>query len=269
MADTQIEWCEQTWNPITGCTPISEGCEHCYAMRLLKGRLRGRHGVDAKHPTRPTFHPHRLAKIPGGKGRIVFVCSMGDLFHRDVCWTWVDAVWDAMRLWQHTFVILTKRPGRMYAYMHRRMDCLKGLDVPFPNVWLGVSVENQARADERIPMLLSIPAAKHIVSYEPALGPMDPREVRVGNGDAFCPLSHNKAGDEVSHKGIDWLICGGETGSGSRPMHPDWARSARDACVAAGVPFFFKHWGRRPNAIPGDLPRVLDGREWNQRPEQC
>jgi protein gp37 len=269
---TKIEWAEESWNPITGCTKISEGCHHCYAERMCY-RLAGRYG----YPERPnqfktTFHQDKLTQpFVWKKPRMIFVCSMGDLFHPDVHTQWIDAVYAAAALnQQHTFLILTKRPEAMlewYSYdaHYRTRACRVSeacgdyfgwgdmqvdpvQDWPLPNVWIGVTAENQKRADERIPILLKIPAEIRFVSIEPMLSQVDP----------FCAYS-----SDLGYVGgtIDWVICGGETGPGARPMHPDWVRSLLDQCVDASVPFFFKHWGGKKEA-----GRILDGRAWNEMP---
>ena len=231
---TKIEWCEETWNPVTGCTAVSAGCEHCYAKRMAN-RLRGRYGYPQDEPFKVTLHPGRLDKpLHWKKPRHIFVCSMGDLFHRDVPFEFIDRVWTIMlRSPDHTFLVLTKRPERMMEFWEE-LGCYYD-DGVLPNLWLGVSVENQKTADERIPILLQIPAAVRFVSVEPMLGPVD-------------LIDHlpdwDMPGDSPEYTtGLDWVICGGESGPGARPMHPDWARQLRDDCVAAGVPFFFKQWG--------------------------
>ena len=239
---TKIEWATnadgvpgETWNPVTGCTKISEGCEHCYAERMAK-RLRGRCGYPADNPFRVTLHPERLGiPLHWKKARTVFVCSMSDLFHQDVPLTYNDHVFNRMaRCPQHRFLVLTKRPEPMREYLlgYRPSE-------PLPNVGLGVTVESQDHED-RIAHLLACPAAMRFVSVEPMLGGM-----------------------AIGMLGIDWVIGGGESGPGARPMDPRWARDLRDQCVAAGVPFFFKQWGGVHKKKHG---RELDGRTWNQRP---
>jgi protein gp37 len=311
---TKIEWCTnpdgtkgETWNPITGCTPISEGCQNCYAKRMAN-RLKGRCGYDADEPFKVTLHPDRLGQpLRWKKPRKIFVCSMGDLFHEDIDFYMVDKVfWTMFLSTQHTFLLLTKRPERMKKYIERIQKRRMGPtnqstnDHRFwPNrrIWLGVTAENQARADERIPVLLQIPAAKRFASVEPMLGPVDlnhlqpNREVEIDclNGTHGITRPHVGANNKLT-----WVICGGETGPGARPLHPDWVRSLRDQCQAAGVPFFFKSWGDWctasqcevwdpcKHAVPGPMPfgdyqdvhrvgkkaagRLLDGREWNEYP---
>lgn len=180
---TKIEWADEVWNPITGCSPISAGCKNCWARRMAK-RLAGRYGYpEAPHQFDVTLHPERLEQpLQWHKPRHVFVCSMGDLFHRDVSSGHTQRVFQQIaQTPQHTYLILTKRPHRMKMFFVNNTDVNGYLHMwngykakrPFPNTWLGVSVENQKTADERIPLLLQIPAAVRFVSYEPALGPID------------------------------------------------------------------------------------------------
>jgi len=311
MAKTKIEWAERTWNPITGCTKISAGCKNCYAERMSK-RLAGRYGYDKDNPFKVTFHPNRLEEpLRWRKPQMVFVCSMGDLFHEDVPEDWINRVFAVMALCpQHTFLVLTKRPERMkmfiedyYAYESPSGD-EQGVHTQ-ANVWLGVTAENQEMADKRIPILLQTPAAKRFVSVEPMLGVVDLTQTHTDSNaitlNALTGIPYDWdyeqwiPEDDIGSK-LDWVICGGETGHGARPMHPDWARGLKDQCVNAGVPFFFKSWGdycyvdQMPRdtyakldakanlAGHGDYEkpwkvgkkragRLLDGREWNERPE--
>lgn len=288
MNRTKIEWAEVTWNPVTGCTPVSEGCQNCYAKRMAT-RLRGRCGYPENDPFRVTLHPERLKEpLRWKKPRRVFVCSMGDLFHPDVPVEFIDRVFAIMALaTQHTFIILTKRPLRMKEYIKyraaRNFYHLKHIEWPLPCVWLGVSCENQRAADERIPILLQTPAAVRFVSVEPMLGPVD-LETQLGNAEESRHCLNG-------WHGIDWVICGGETGPRARPMHPAWVRSLQNQCQAAGVPFFFKSWGEycypdqlpdetyellEPECFVGGFPlhigkkkagRYLDGRTWDEFPE--
>lgn len=226
---SKIEWTDVTWNPITGCSPVSPGCKNCYAERMAK-RLVGRFGYPADDPFRVTLHEDKLDEpLRWRKPRKVFVCSMGDLFHEDVPDEWLAAIWHTMSTspW-HIFLVLTKRPERMYRWVAGRIadgtTWREGLTrCPLSNVWLGVSAETQKRADERIPVLLDTPAAKRFVSVEPMLGPVDLRQV-------FSKRA----------PGLDWVICGGETGPGYRPMQYGWAFDLRLQCANANVPFFFK-----------------------------
>ncbi len=252
MGKTNIEWADAVWNPITGCTKVSDGCRNCYAERMSK-RLRGRCGYPADDPFRVTLHPDRLNEpLKWKKPRRIFVCSMGDLFHKDVPDSFKDKVFAVMAAAsQHTFLVLTKRAQDMHDYIGMAMfdmDCnyegwyeeigkLGVPDVsPLMNVHLGVSVEDQATADERIPFLLQTPAAKRFVSIEPMIGAVD-LEMALEQFHTLDPLLNRNPAP------IDQVILGGETGPGARPMHPDWPRKVRDDCKAAGVPFMFKQWG--------------------------
>ncbi len=279
MADkTQIEWTDATWNPITGCSVVSAGCKHCYAMKLAGTRLRN-------HPSRALLTKETAAgpvwtgevrfnsewldqPIRWRRPRKVFVCAHGDLFHDDIPDDWIDRVFAVMALApQHTFQVLTKRARRMRDYMRaggRFSDILEivrnselgywaGGDKlppqswPLPNVWLGVSVEDQAAADLRIPMLLETPAAVRWISAEPLLGPVDLTDICIkygsGSEDHFSALFDSDDDEADSIPYIDWIVAGGESGTNARPMHPDWVRSLRDQCAAVGVPFLFKQWG--------------------------
>jgi len=256
---TKIEWATETWNPATGCTKISEGCQNCYAKRMAN-RLRGRYGYPADEPFRVTFHKDRIEQpLKWKKPRKIFVCSMGDLFHSGLTGWMINNVWLVIRnAPQHIFILLTKRPGAMKAWT-RAAAQVKAWPVEeiWPeNAWLGVTAENQKCADERIPILLQIPAAVRFVSVEPMLGPVDIFNKCYGNcivNDCFYCSRDNK--------GLDWVICGGETGPGARPMKKDWVYGLKDQCVAAGVPFFFKKWG--PSG-----QRDIDGETWEQWPER-
>lgn len=276
MGTSKIEWTEATWNPVTGCTPISEGCEHCYAKRMAT-RLRGRSGYPEDEPFKVTFHPEKLWEpYHWRKPRKIFVCSMGDLFHKDIPWWDLNKIFAVVEASQwHRFMVLTKRPQRMRGYFDYLRTIWRVREWPASNLWLGVTAENQQRADERIPVLLEIPAVRRFVSVEPMLGPVDLSQWLGRSG------------------GLDWVICGGETGQGARPLHPDWVRSLRDQCQMAGTPFFFKSWGDwypnwsemprddidygKPQVSVGGLSfvrcgkkqagRMLDGRTWDEEPE--
>jgi len=246
---TNIEWTDATWNPVTGCSKVSDGCKNCYAERLSH-----RFGWTSKPWTAANaaenviLNLERLEQpLRWKKPRRIFVNSMSDLFHEQVPDWFIRKVFQVMAEanW-HIFQVLTKRPKRMKEMIERLGPEFDGMiyngtkeSWPIPNVWLGVSAENQKAADERIPLLLQTPAAVRFLSCEPLLGPVQIPEVFLkkldwGEGPKDWP---DGAGT------IDWVIVGGETGPGSRPMHPDWVRSIRDQCVEAGVPFFFKSWG--------------------------
>jgi protein gp37 len=241
---TKIEWATHTWNPVTGCTPISEGCEHCYAARMAK-RLAGRCGYPHDDPFRPgTVHSSKMDyPLKLKNSAMIFVCSMGDLFHESMPADVIEKIFEYMRdtPW-HTFLVLTKRPSNVVRYLEwRQREWLAPQEnsVWPSHVWLGVTSENQARADERIPILLSIPAAVRFVSVEPMLGPVDLSSY-IPSADGFVASSNGPMHIDDGAPCISWVICGGETGPGARPMHPDWARSLRNQCKAAGVPFFMK-----------------------------
>lgn len=226
MNKTKIEWTDYTWNPVTGCTKVSQGCKFCYAETLFT-----RFGKQFGHEfTEVWVHGERLDEPVNMKkkikGKKVFVCDMSDLFHERVPDDFIYDVFITIhKCPETTFQILTKRPVKAQRILRNLADA--GLfEVPLPNVWLGVSVENKATADERIPLLLQIPAAVRFLSCEPLLGPID----------LSAYLSPAGGG-----KGVDWVITGGE--SGPRPMHPNWVRNLRDQCASANVPFFFKQWG--------------------------
>ena len=231
----KIGWCEETWNPITGCTKIEKGCENCYAERIANRFWGKRKFNDIR------FHPERL-EIPlhWKKPRRIFVCSMGDLFHPDVPDNWIVDIWNMMaQCQQHTFLVLTKRPQRFYdLWMHYGF-------VNWGNIWAGLSVSTQKEWDEKHQIFMRIPNTKKFISYEPALGQVDFHYV-CDYGD------HRNLRCLGCDKGIDWLICGAESGAGARHMVPDWARSARDQCNIAGVPFWMKQMSNHA-PIPPDL----------------
>lgn len=249
MATTKIEWAERVWNPVTGCTKISPACANCYAERMAK-RLAGRCGYPAEEPFKVTLQYDKLSDPDKWKKPArIFVCSMADLFHNDVPVHFLEAVFNIMlQSDRHTFLLLTKRPERMKWFIDG-FETRKNTPWPAGNIWLGVTAENQEQADKRIPLLLQTPAAVRFVSVEPMLGPVDLTNIKDKDGDTFNVLdrcAYATATDGEYHdipNGLDWVICGGENGPGARPMHPDWARSLRDQCQAAGVPFFFKGWG--------------------------
>lgn len=231
---TEIEWTNRSWNPVTGCTEVTRGCDFCYA-RAFAERFRG----VPNHPYQQGFDlklwPDRL-EIPlrWKKPQRIFVNSMSDLFHSDVPEEYIFQVFDVMRRahW-HTFQVLTKRPGRL-----RRL----GQRIQWPsNVWMGVSIENDSLTP-RANALREIPAAVKFLSCEPLLGPLP----------------------SLNLDGLHWVIVGGESGLGARPISIDWVRDLRDRCVDAQVPFFFKQWGGRTPKAGG---RLLDGRTWDEYPD--
>lgn len=287
MADkTSIEWTQATWNPTTGCDRVSAGCDHCYALTLakrLKAMGAAKYQTDGDPRTSgPGFglavHEDALTiPLRWRRPRRVFVNSMSDLFHDRVPDEFVADTFAVMALApRHTFQVLTKRHARMRSLLaSKRFAALvrnrvysrhpygKPADLPLPNVWLGVSVEDQRWADIRIPALLGTPAAVRWISAEPLLGPVSlevPPFWCYGHG---CPTTECPNDLHLRRQGIDWVVVGGESGPDARPMHPDWARSLRDQCMGAGVPFLFKQWGGRTPKAGG---RELDGRTWDQYP---
>jgi protein gp37 len=258
-----IEWTDATWNPTTGCTRVSEGCRHCYIDRTPLFRIgvpkprndgapippRRFDSAEIGGKTGVMLHPERLDQpLRWKRPRRIFVNSLSDLFHDDVPTHFIQDVFATMGLAsQHVFQVLTKRPRRM-------MEFCKTFDIdywredygltewPLPNVWLGTSVEDQKAADLRIPLLLDTPAAVRFLSCEPLLGPVDLARF-LHYPDCQCLGCFNVRRGTVPEMSIHWVIAGGESGPGARPMHPDWARSLRDQCEAASVPFFFKQWG--------------------------
>lgn len=270
---TGIEWTDATWNPVSGCTKVSQGCRHCYAETMAH-RLKAMGAKGYENGFRVTLHGDRLTEPLGWrKPRRVFVCSMGDLFHHNVPDSFIDRVFAAMASSPaHTFQVLTKRPQRMARYIERLWidgDALPraialvtaGRDATsnpqhgtinswgLANVWVGTSAEDQATADIRVRALLGCAAPVRFVSAEPLLGPIDLTRLDNGGGerlDAFSTRITQPGGNQffASYvQPINWVIAGGESGHGARPMHPDWARGLRDQCSEAGVPFFFKQWG--------------------------
>lgn len=290
MSDkTGIEWTDATWNPVTGCAKVSQGCKHCYAerewprMTKLVPAYAGRDFTDVR------THGDRLDQpIRWAKRRMIFVNSMSDLFHPAVPDDFIDSVFGVM--WAclygrneqdgHIFQVLTKRADRMRDYLNtdRReawaraavhhgggidpdgiYDQTLSFEGPHPRIWLGVSVEDQAAANERIPMLIDTPAAVRWISAEPLLGRVDLCEAfgMWWNQTMNCFESSSSSGfnrnpNNQRETAIDWVVVGGESGPKARPMHPAWARSLRDQCAAAGVPFLFKQWGEWTEEDPGE-----------------
>ncbi|MDR1187261.1 MAG: phage Gp37/Gp68 family protein [Bifidobacteriaceae bacterium] len=243
MKKTSIEWTDFTWNPVTGCDRISPGCDHCYALtmaRRLKAMGTPQYQTDGDPRTSgPGFglamHPEVLDAPYSWTGhRMVFVNSMSDLFHAKVTLSFISEIMAVIRdTPQHTYQVLTKRAVRA-----RKLAA--SIDWP-ANLWLGVSVETMDVA-HRVDQLRQIPSAVRFLSCEPLLGDLT----------------------ELNLDGIDWVIAGGESGPGARPMDVSWARGIRDNCLAHGVPFFFKQWGGRSPKVEG---RELDGRTWDGYPK--
>ena len=272
MKNSDIEWTVHTFNPWCGCTKVSEGCANCYAELMMdkrygrvhwgKGQPRVRTSTD--NWRQPLVWNKRCSAL--GKRERVFCASPADVFDEEVADEWRDELFSLVRACQNLdWLLLTKRPVKMHDYLLASSWWIKD---PLFNVWLGVSVENQKRAEERIPFLIKTPARVRFLSCEPLLGPL-----------------------ELDLKGVHWVIAGGESGPHARPMHPEWARRLRGQCKLVGVPFFFKQWGEfipasqfvKPRMTPeksyqvvdgevmvrvGKKPagRTLDGREWNDVP---
>ena len=229
-----IEWTESTWNPVTGCSKISPGCKHCYAERLAM-RLRAMGQPNYARGFDLTIQEHMLElPLRWTKPQAIFVNSMSDLFHHDIPLEYIQRVFDVMRRadW-HRFQVLTKRADRLLE-LDRRIHWTR-------NIWMGVSVENR-KCFSRIDSLRKTGVHIKFLSLEPLLEDLG----------------------EFDLTGIDWVIVGGESGPGARPMSPSWVRNLRDLCLAAGVPFFFKQWGGTRKKVNG---RLLDGLTWGQMPE--
>ncbi len=341
MADTtKIEWTDATWNIINGCSVYTPGCTNCYAMLLAGTRLANHPSrVDLTtlskagpvwNGTVRLYEPWLTLPLEWARPRDIFVCAHGDLFHDAVTDEMLDRVFAVIALCavegrKHRFQVLTKRSGNMRRYIGRlaaRAHAIAEAAVyphnrpmetgsaivellergPLPNVWLGVSTEDQKRADERIPDLLATPAAVRWISAEPLLGPLNlepwlaPEKTCQGcdDGEGFgnrcasdrtprdeqCPWK--RAVQIVEEHGpfnadglpstitcdvitLDWVVVGGESGRGARPMHPAWARALRDQCAAAGVPFLFKQWGEWAPVCAVDLD-ALDEQLYHPRP---
>ncbi len=238
---SSIEWTEHTWNPVVGCTKVSAGCKHCYA-EVMAHRLQAMGAPGYERGFKLNLRPEKLDEpLTRKKPTVYFVNSMSDLFHPQVPDWFIDQVFATMRAadW-HIYQVLTKRPERLAAYLGRRK---------VPNhIWLGTSVENKRHGVPRIDHLRKVRATVRFLSVEPLLED-------VG---------------KINLQGINWVIVGGESGFGARPMKPEWARNVREQCLAAGVEFFFKQWGaygpegiRRSKKSNG---RLLDGQEWNGMP---
>jgi protein gp37 len=303
LSKSKISWCDAGWTTVRGCTKVSPGCDNCYAERI----------TARFHPDDPaikdghwsghveTLPANLTDPIRAKRGRVIFVNPMADTFHPAVPFEFIAAMFGVMAATpQHRYLVLTKRAVRMKEFFdwlaHREKQGAQvfpaddtgwlmrqlgsheankhgvyienhGGPWPLPNVWLGVTAEDQTRADERIPALLQCPAAGYFVSVEPMLGPINICAVPEGRPAEFS-ARYSPLGD------LDWVICGGESGPGARPMYPDWARSLRDQCVKAGVPFYFKQWGEWKISTKEEPMRVgkheaghlLDGREWFEHP---
>jgi protein gp37 len=256
-SNSKIEWTDKTWNPVTGCTKVSQGCKNCYAETFYE-RFHGKGSFR-----NVICHEDRLAQpLQWKKPSMIFVNSMSDLFHEDVPFEFIHKVFVIMKAaYWHTFQILTKRADRMLEYfsadrpqklddaslsmMNERIYDIPSMvcyvqeqgikDFAPKNIWLGVSVEDQKSASERVLALSTVPAKVRFLSCEPLLGPV-----------SLYPYLNLTVESRTGQPGsaIDWVIAGGESGHSARPMHPDWVRSLRDQCQSANVPFFFKQWGQ-------------------------
>lgn len=241
---SEIEWTDATWNPVTGCTKVSPGCDRCYAERFSE-RFRGVPGHSFQNGFDLTLRPERLEQpLAWRRPRLIFVNSMSDLFHKDVPFGFVASVFDTMeRATWHTFQVLTKRSSPMREFVAHRY---RQRPVP-PHIWLGVSVENR-QATSRVRHLRGTNATVRFLSLEPLIEDIG----------------------EVDLAGIHWVIVGGKSGPGARPMRPEWATRVRDVCQTEGIPFFFKQWGawgadgRRGSKLANG--RYLDGRTWDELP---
>ena len=235
---TSIEWTDATWNPVTGCTKISAGCDNCYAERFSE-RFRGVPGHPFESGFDLTLRPERLEQpLHWRAPRMVFVNSMSDLFHKEIPDEFIGRVFDTMeRAHWHTFQVLTKRSSLMRSFLRRRYGKTRGPS----HMWFGVSVEDGSKKS-RIRHLQEAPAGVRFLSIEPLIGP-------VGTLDLT---------------GIDWVIVGGESGPRARPMTREWVRDVRNQCKENKIAFFFKQWG---GLRPKSGGRKLDGREWSQFPE--
>ena len=294
MSKTRIEWTEHTWNPMSGCTKISDGCKNCYAEKMAN-RLKAMGTKGYENGFAVTLHPEKLREpLERKKPTMYFVCSMGDLFHEDVPFEFIDRVFAIIALTPHlTYQILTKRPERMRQYFERlkinnvyylkvpweNLPVSKGYgdlfvaNPPFANVWLGVTAENQEQADKRIPILLDTPAAVRFVSIEPMLSGIDLKKYLVGykcfscgyeslGSPRKCPsCGQSEFGDKYYSPAIDWVIVGGETGSKARPLQYEWVKNIQAQCETVNVPFFFKKWGKL-----GLIDGYIDGVECRAMP---
>jgi len=301
---TKIEYLDETINPIQTkikgssglgyhCTKISEGCKNCWA-ESMNNRFGNHIPFDDRKMEYRLVHKELKKLSSWKKPRRIGIQYMGDLFHPDIPVELIDRVFDYMTnpmygADHHTYLILTKRPERMLEFNYKNFA-----QPQWKHIWVGVTVENQKTADQRIPVLMQIPAAVRFVSVEPMLSELNMNipfnseyNINALTGDIFCgnqsallKVNREMLKYVITHNPINWIICGGESGHGSRPMKPDWVRSLRDQCIEANIPFFFKQWGTYAceDGIYGsgmkELIKVgkknsghlLDGKEWHQYP---
>ena len=289
---TKIEWVDTSWNPIVGCSKISTGCDNCFAAKMA-GRLANMgqkpymEVVRLGQPVRNPFHKSHKGKFIGvwngttflvesaldkpyhwKKPWTIFVCSMSDLFHETVPFEWIDKVIDVIvECPQHTFKILTKRPEILKQYSDYNMA------EAIPNIWLGVTAENQEQADKRIPILLQIPAAKRFVSIEPMLGPINLTDIdaEMAGHEEYIHINsltgqHTDMGRPCNPVNkLDWVICGSESGHNRRPMNESWVRDLKNQCIITKTPFFLKQMHCEADGKKIKMP-LFDGYVWNQRP---
>lgn len=270
---SNIEWTDVTWNPVTGCSRVSEGCRNCYAEAMAR-RIAGMERTSGVRPQRylPVvnhvgwngriiMHDDRLYEpLRWRKPRRVFVCSMSDLFHEGVASEFVRDVLDVVRRCpQHTFQVLTKRPENI-------LEKTDGIDTHIPNLWIGASVEDQATADARVPVLAQVPAAVRFLSVEPLLGPVDLRPLLLRRSLGHCTgcqelkdegATHQEETIEHPSRAVHWVIVGGESGRAPRPCHAEWIRPVFDGCYCANVPVFVKQSGSN-FWVGGRRQRVYD-----------
>lgn len=246
---SKIEWTDSTWNPVTGCTRVSSGCDNCYAHALANGRLAEVYGkrlpvvenaANVADPFAVRIWPERLDQpLRWRAPRMVFVNSMSDLFHVDIPEDYVRNIFEVMlEADRHTYQVLTKRPSRARRFYERNADLFEGRPIP-GNIWIGTSIENQD-VIHRLSQVKSVPATIRFLSCEPLLGPL-----------------------ALDLDRIDWVIAGGESGIGYRALDLDWVKEIRDQCLESGVPFFFKQVGGRTPKAKG---RMLEGRTWDEMP---
>lgn len=265
---TGISWADEAWNPVVGCSPVSPGCARCYAAttaRRLEAfgqpQYRGLANPDGTWSGEVRCLPEALlAPYRWTRPRVVFVGSMCDLFHDGVPDAFLDRIWDVMRGTDHVYLVLTKRAARLRRYLLESQEWR--VERP-DNIWGGVSIETAAQLG-RLDHLASgpLPLAGRFLSLEPLLGPLaGPLGAELGRlGDTRHPTTWPASLAVSAHSPVDWIIAGGESGAGARPMRPEWVRGVRDLCVSRAIPFHFKQWGPRGQGAE------LDGRRWGARP---